>query len=108
MGEECSRFARFGFRRHFYQHAGFRLIYSTNITPARLCRAEIVIPGNGLIGKMSKHHALHFLILTFFLENSVDIPHLSEQCWHKALNPQFQYESEESLHKELQQTYGNV
>jgi len=35
-GDEASIFARFSFRRHFFQHCGFRLVRSTNPTPVRL------------------------------------------------------------------------
>lgn len=35
-GDEASRFARFAFRRHFIQHAGFRVVRSVNSTPVRL------------------------------------------------------------------------
>jgi len=42
------------------------------------------------------------------LENSINIPHLSENCWFLALNAQFQYESEDSLQTELRRTYISV
>lgn len=51
-GDEASRFARFAFRRHFMQHAGFRFVKSSNPTPVRLtCMPESVpdiscIPGS--------------------------------------------------------------
>ena len=51
-GNETSRFTRFGFRRHFFQHAGFRYVRSSNPTPVRLCKAEIYLPGSGVIGKL--------------------------------------------------------
>ena len=50
-GDEASRFARFSFRRHFFQHLGFRLVRSSKDTPVRLCKAEVFIPGAGVIGK---------------------------------------------------------
>ena len=39
---------------------------------------------------------------------SVSIPNLGEGCFYEALNPQFQYETQASLEKALQQEYGNV
>lgn len=35
-GDEASRFARFAFRRHFFQHCGFRLVVSAAAPPVRL------------------------------------------------------------------------
>ena len=52
-GDEASRFARFSFRRHFFQHLGFRLVRSSKDTPVRLCKAEVFIPGAGVVGKRS-------------------------------------------------------
>ena len=116
VGVVCSRFTRFGFRRHFYQHAGFRLVHSTNLTPVRLCQAEVFTPGQGLIGKLKVLFSYFFLFPTdalfflflLYLEISASIPHLSESCWFPTLNPQFQYESKDSLQTELRRTYGSV
>jgi 5-histidylcysteine sulfoxide synthase len=35
-GDEASRYARFAFRRHFFQHCGFRLVASEHAPPVRL------------------------------------------------------------------------
>lgn len=43
-----------------------------------------------------------------FTENSVNIPGIDETCFYEANNPQFQYETEESLNQQLQKEYGNV
>lgn len=48
-GNEASRFARFSFRRHFFQHLGFRVAKSANegITiPARLVNTPIYVTDN--------------------------------------------------------------
>ena len=50
-GAESSRFARFAFRRHFFQHLGFRMVRSSKTTPARLCKAEVFVLGAGVTGK---------------------------------------------------------
>ena len=51
-GDEASRFARFSFRRHFFQHMGFRLARSTSAPPpVRLCRAEVFVLGAGVTGE---------------------------------------------------------
>lgn len=38
----------------------------------------------------------------------MDIPNLGEDCFHEAINPQFQYETQASLEKALHREYGNV
>ena len=49
-----SRFGRYAFRRHFFQHMGFRLVrFSTEKpAPVRLCKVEVFIPGAGVQGKV--------------------------------------------------------
>ena len=51
-GDEASRFARFSFRRHFFQHMGFRMVRSTSSLPppVRLCKAEVFVLGCGVTG----------------------------------------------------------
>lgn len=51
-GDEASRFARYAFRRHFIQHAGFRLARSleTAELPARLIDSEVFVLGIGVQG----------------------------------------------------------
>ncbi|XP_051867130.1 uncharacterized protein LOC127567942 isoform X2 [Pristis pectinata] len=46
-GDEASRFARFAFRRHFFQHLGFRLTRTCNRlqTPAIMVNVEGFAPG---------------------------------------------------------------
>lgn len=50
-GAESSRFARFAFRRHFFQHLGFRLVRSCEATPVKLCTPEVFVLGAGVSGK---------------------------------------------------------
>ena len=50
-GDAMSPFTRSAFRRHFYQHTGFRLVRSSGETPVRLCKTEVFIQGVGVIGK---------------------------------------------------------
>ena len=50
-GDEASRFCRFAFRRHFFQHMGFRLARSSSPTPLRLCTTEVFVLGVGVSGK---------------------------------------------------------
>ena len=52
-GDEASRFARYSFRRHFFQHLGFRMVRSVSPPPVRLCKAEVFILGAGVTGKCS-------------------------------------------------------
>mmetsp|Transcript_21902 Transcript_21902/g.57173 ORF Transcript_21902/g.57173 Transcript_21902/m.57173 type:complete len:737 (+) Transcript_21902:131-2341(+) len=72
-GDEASRFARFAFRRHFIQHAGFRVVKSLNETPARLT----AMPGD---------------------EPEVGaIPRCPKDAMFATTNGQLEYESEEML-----------
>ncbi|XP_038650615.1 ergothioneine biosynthesis protein 1-like isoform X2 [Scyliorhinus canicula] len=47
-GDEASRFARFSFRRHFFQHLGFRLARTCNLwkTPVRVLNIQTLVPDN--------------------------------------------------------------
>ncbi|XP_042190874.1 uncharacterized protein LOC121848036 [Callorhinchus milii] len=49
-GDEASRFARFAFRRHFFQHLGFRLAKSRGPvkTPVQRVSTDIFLPGTGM------------------------------------------------------------
>ena len=55
-GDEASRFARFAFRRHFLQHAGFRIARSVTDSdesvplPVRLVNTEVYVLGSGVEG----------------------------------------------------------
>ena len=78
-GDEASRFARFSFRRHFFQHLGFRMARSSSSSappPVRLCKAEVFVLGAGVAGNPSIH------VLTFLLPTTLCIIpewYLSEQ-----------------------------
>lgn len=55
-GDEASKFARFAFRRHFIQHAGFRIARSLQLAdkinvPARMVKDEVFVLGVGVEGK---------------------------------------------------------
>lgn len=45
-GDESSIFSRYGFRRHFMQHAGFRVVKSDNAVPVRLVSTNVFILGS--------------------------------------------------------------
>ncbi|XP_046339628.2 uncharacterized protein LOC124120813 [Haliotis rufescens] len=54
-GDEASRFARFGFRRHFFQHLGFRLVQTIDqpkegrvSLPARVVNTPVFVLGKGV------------------------------------------------------------
>ena len=50
-GDEASRFARFAFRRHFFQHLGFRLAHSiAGSPPVRLVGTPVFVLGVGVEG----------------------------------------------------------
>ena len=51
-GDEASRFARFAFRRHFFQHLGFRVAQSVaDSPPVRLVETPIFVLGVGVEGE---------------------------------------------------------
>ena len=56
-GDSASRFARFAFRRHFFQHAGFRVCRSIpnkdgkTQVPARLLTTDVYVLGVGIQGR---------------------------------------------------------
>ncbi|XP_025109666.1 ergothioneine biosynthesis protein 1-like isoform X2 [Pomacea canaliculata] len=54
-GDEASRFARFAFRRHFYQHLGFRLVKTlvegTPVLPICMVDTEVFVLGSGMSEK---------------------------------------------------------
>ena len=51
-GDGASRFARYAFRRHFFQHLGFRLVQSVaDSPPVRLVGTPVFVLGVGVEGK---------------------------------------------------------
>ena len=57
-GDEASRFARFAFRRHFFQHLGFRVARNAEENgelkvdlPVRLVTDKVFVLGVGITGK---------------------------------------------------------
>ena len=57
-GDEASRFSRFAFRRHFFQHLGFRMVRSLPNppstpppTPVKFCMTDVFVLGAGVTGK---------------------------------------------------------
>ena len=50
-GDEASRFARSTFRRHFFQHLGFRVVKSVGYSvPVRLVATPVFVLGVGVEG----------------------------------------------------------
>jgi 5-histidylcysteine sulfoxide synthase len=89
MGDMASRFHRLGYRRHFFQHAGFRMVRSkeTTPTPVRLCKAEVFILGAGV------------------QDNPVTVHGVNERNMVATTNRQFDYETVEALDKDLSSRY---
>ncbi|XP_063412850.1 uncharacterized protein LOC134695502 isoform X1 [Mytilus trossulus] len=90
-GDEASRFARYAFRRHFIQHAGFRLARSleTAELPARLIDSEVFVLGIGV----------------------QDNPYVIEEKGHKVMkvpttNKQYGYDEKHQLYGILEQEFG--
>ena len=58
-GDEASRFARFAFRRHFFQHLGFRVarnVTETKQLPIRTVTNEVFVLGAGVNGGYIAFH----------------------------------------------------
>lgn len=86
---EASRFARYAFRRHFFQHAGFHVVKSTENAPVRLCDCEVFVLGVGVE------------------ENPVLLPVCDKKkSWVPSTNNQFQFEVESQLNDLLVEQYG--
>ena len=83
-GDEASVFARFSFRRHFFQHAGFRVVRSLHPTPVRLVDLT--------------------LDLKFDL---TQIPNLERKCLVPTTNCQYNSESPDLLRDSLLANYSN-
>ncbi|XP_013417309.1 uncharacterized protein LOC106178593 isoform X2 [Lingula anatina] len=91
-GDSASRFARFSFRRHFFQHAGFRLVESIGPqpTPLRLVDTEVFVMGVGIEDKVDP--------------KEVNLP--NGFTWVPSTNLQYHYDTAESLNRQLQLEYG--
>jgi formylglycine-generating enzyme required for sulfatase activity len=59
-GDCASRFARFAFRRHFIQHAGFRIVRSNDYSSVRLCDCTVFIEGAGVVGMGLRQYEMQY------------------------------------------------
>ncbi|KAK3089792.1 hypothetical protein FSP39_006572 [Pinctada imbricata] len=94
-GDEASRFARYAFRRHFFQHAGFRLARTirnkeekVNL-PARLVDSEVFVLGVGVE------------------DNPITLDPKKYECTNVATtNKQYKFDTEPTLYGILEQEFG--
>ena len=94
-GDQTSRFARLYFRRHFFQHVGFRLARSlTNEpTPVRLCQADHVYANQFYNGEKKTIMHYHWPITCMFKDTPVAIPGADlDKSYIPPLNPQFEFD----------------
>ena len=78
-GDESSSFARYAFRRHFYQHAGFRVVRSLDVNA--VLPLTLVCDMNGL------NHG-RFVVSHFLNNESTSDVITSEGVWyHSHLKP---------------------
>lgn len=92
-GDEASRFARFSFRRHFFQHMGFRLVrmLSEDPIPVRLCRTNVFVLGAGVT------------------DNPLTIQQVEpEHSLLPSTNMQYQWDCPARLEEVIQQEIGQV
>ena len=68
-GDEASRFARFAFRRHFFQHLGFRIAQSVvDRLAVRLVETPVFVLGVGVEGKFLQWCNLFSFSFLYFRE----------------------------------------
>ena len=98
-GDQTSRFARLYFRRHFFQHVGFRLARSlTNEpTPVRLCQADHVYANQFYNGEKKTIIVLYALLLPYMTRIFKDTPVAIlgadlDKSYIPPLNPQFEFD----------------
>ena len=84
-GTSASRYGRYAFRRHFFQHAGFRMVEAVNRehTPARICSSQSFIPGMG------------------FVKNPIDLFSLKPNNIFESTNNQLTAEQDEAFQQEV-------
>lgn len=93
-GDEASRFARFAFRRHFLQHAGFRIARSVTDSdesvplPVRLVNTEVYVLGSGIE------------------ENKVYLDQKIQPEFHPSANVQYKFESQSALYGIMEMEFG--
>uniref|UniRef100_UPI00398E67F0 uncharacterized protein isoform X2 n=1 Tax=Pristiophorus japonicus TaxID=55135 RepID=UPI00398E67F0 len=92
-GDEASKFARFAFRRHFFQHLGFRLTRTCNCmkTPVRVVNIEAFVPGMGV------------------RDNPITVLKETVQAVSvSSANTQLHYETEVAVQEQLELEYGDL
>lgn len=90
-GDEASRFCRFAFRRHFFQHLGFRLAQSiVDSPPVRLVETPVFVLGVGVEDNLST------------------VPGIDSSVYYVTTNPQYHDDAEEFLLREISSHYGDL
>eukprot|EP00117_Sycon_ciliatum_P002388 scpid36519/ scgid5121/ Iron(II)-dependent oxidoreductase EgtB len=82
-GDSASSFARFWFRRHFFQHMGFRVVRSTNPPPVQLLSTQVYQPGAG------------------FLDTELQVSNFLPEQRVKSFTPEFDLESSDMIKAQL-------
>ncbi|XP_022795566.1 uncharacterized protein LOC111334145 isoform X1 [Stylophora pistillata] len=90
-GGEASRFSRYAFRRHFFQHLGFRLVQSiADSPPVRLVGTPVFVLGVGVE------------------DNPSTVPGIDSSAYYCTTNPQYHDDAEEFLLSEISSHYGDL
>jgi len=91
-GDEASRFARFAFRRHFFQHLGFRVVQSVSDgPPVRLVGTPVFVLGVGVE------------------DNPVTLPGVDKnKAYVSTTNSQYHDDAEDFLCSEVFSNYGDL
>lgn len=91
-GDEASRFARYAFRRHFFQHLGFRVVKSVGYSvPVHLVGTPVFVLGVGVE------------------DNKVTLPGTVEsKAYISTTNSQYLDDDMEFLHQEVLSSFGDL
>lgn len=90
-GDAASRFARLAFRRHFFQHLGFRIVSNGDSCPVRLVGTPVFVLGIGIE------------------DNTISLPGIDKsKAYQNSASPQYLDDADEVLHKEVLSGYGDL
>ena len=108
-GDEASRFARFSFRRHFFQHLGFRMVRSLSTAhpvPVNLCECIVFTPGAGVVGM--EELAVSQVSILVSIDNPVTLTNVSNESLVPTTNTQYHYDSESICQSLITNEMGKV
>lgn len=73
LGNETNKYSRYAFRKHFFQHAGFRYVSSNNKTTQEACNTNIYETDELISQYCEFHYGDEHFGVKNFMQNSVEI-----------------------------------